>query len=47
VQQHRWTRVGGPLVTIAAYAVHLARLAFWAARAPLFRLRARRAAWAR
>lgn len=41
-QEHRWIRSSGPLL-IAAYAVHLARLPLWAARAWRFRARARRA----
>lgn len=41
-QEHPWARSSGPLI-IAAYAVHLARLPLWAARAWRFRARARRA----
>jgi hypothetical protein len=42
MRQHPWAR-GGGLRVIAAYGVHLARAPGWAARALLFRGRARRA----
>ena len=42
MRQHRWAQAGG-LRVIAAYGAHLARAPAWAARAWLFRRRARRA----